>query len=224
MKTKTLLLALLLLAGLAKPLAGPLEADVQLTYPLTVKKLENIYIDARLYEYDPWLADVSATLVDHEVLEDVDFSTTADSLVDIHFSAKRKARMKYYVTARTYSKKGGPLYFFIDGFQKIFEHKDDEEIDVRMKSKLATKKPKGDPEKVVGNDDDGGEEKNGKITGIHRAVEIEWEGTDGAEFVLQKSNDLENWETIETLSGNGETTSVFLRVSGRTQFWRLRPE
>ena len=50
MKTKTLLLALLLLAGLAKPLAGPLEADVQLTYPLTVKKLENIYIDARLYE------------------------------------------------------------------------------------------------------------------------------------------------------------------------------
>ena len=68
MKTKTLLLALLLLAGLAKPLAGPLEADVQLTYPLTVKKLENIYIDARLYEYDPWLADVSATLVDHVCL------------------------------------------------------------------------------------------------------------------------------------------------------------
>ena len=47
-ENKTLLLALLLLAGLAKPLAGSLEADVQLTYPLTVKKLENIYIDARL--------------------------------------------------------------------------------------------------------------------------------------------------------------------------------
>ena len=148
----------------------------------------------------------------------------ADSLVDIHFSAKRKARMKYYVTARTYSKKGGPLYFFIDGFQKIFEHKDDEEIDVRMKSKLATKKPKGDPEKVGGNDDDGGEENSGKITSIHRAVEIEWEGTDGAEFALQKSNDLENWETVESLVGNGETTSVFLRVSGHTQFWRLQPE
>ncbi|MGB1745332.1 MAG: hypothetical protein ACPHL9_10655, partial [Limisphaerales bacterium] len=99
-------------------------------------------------------------------------------------------------------------------FQKIFEHKDDEEIDVRMKSKLATKKPKGDPEKVVGNDDDVGEENSGKITGIHRAVEIEWEGTDGAEFALQRSNDL----------GNGETTSVFLRVSGHTQFWRLQPE
>ena len=224
MKTKTLLLALLLLAGLAKPLAGPLEADVQLTYPLTVKKLENIYIDARLYEYDPWLADVSATLVDHVVLEDVDFSTKADSLVDIHFLAKRKARMKYYVTARTYSKKGGPLYFFIDGFQKIFEHKDDEEIDVRMKSKLATKKPKGDPEKVVVNDDDVGEENSGKITGIHRAVEIEWEGTDGAKFALQRSNDLGNWETVESLIGNGETISVFLRVSGHTQFWRLQPE
>ena len=93
-----------------------------------------------------------------------------------------------------------------------------------MKSKLATKKPKGDPEKVGGNDDDGGEENSGKITSIHRAVEIEWEGTDGAEFALQRSNDLENWETVESLVGNGETTSVFLRVSGHTQFWRLQPE
>ena len=75
-----------------------------------------------------------------------------------------------------------------------------------------------------GNDDDGGEENSGKITGIHRAVEIEWDGTDGAEFALQKSNDLKNWETVESLSGNGETTSVFLRVSGHTQFWRLQPE
>ena len=53
METKSLLLTALLLTGLAKPMAGPLEGDVHLTYPLTVKKLENIYIDARLYEYDP---------------------------------------------------------------------------------------------------------------------------------------------------------------------------
>ena len=93
-----------------------------------------------------------------------------------------------------------------------------------MKSKLVTKKPKGDPEKVGGNDEDGGEENSGKITGIYRAVKIEWDGTNGAEFALQKSNDLENWETVESLVGNGETTSVFLRVSGHTRFWRLQPE
>ena len=223
MKTKTLFLAALLLGGLTKPLAGPLEGDVRLTYPLTVKNLKNIYIDARLYEYDPFLADVSATLVDHVELKGINFSTTADSLVDIHFSAKRKSRMKYYITAHTYSKKGGTLYFFIDGFQKIFEYKDNNNIDVRMKSKLATKKPKEDPEKVGGNDD-GGEEKEGKITAIHRAVEIEWTGTNGTEFTLQQSNDLQNWKTAKTLSGAGALTSVFLRVSGRTQFWRLQPE
>ena len=66
--------------------------------------------------------------------------------------------------------------------------------------------------------------KEGKITAIHRAVEIEWTGTNGTEFTLQQSNDLQNWKTAKTLSGAGALTSVFLRVSGRTQFWRLQPE
>ena len=224
MKTKTLLLSTIVLAGLGKPLAGPLEGDVHLTYPLTVKKLENIYIDGRLYEYDPWLADAPATLVDHVELEGIDFSTSADSLVDIHFSAKRKSRMKYYVTASTYSNKDGTLYFYINGFQKIFEHMDADDIDVTMEPKLKTKKPNGEPEKVGGNDGKDVEGKSDKITGIYRAVEIEWVGTDGTEFALQKSTDLKNWETIETLSGTGKKTSVFIRVSSSMQFWRLQPE
>ena len=95
MKTKTLLLAALLFSVLAMPLADPLEGNVQLAYPLTTKKLENIYIDARLYEYDPLLADAPATLVDHVELTGIHFSTTADSLVDIYFLAKPKPRMKY---------------------------------------------------------------------------------------------------------------------------------
>ena len=66
---------------------APLEADVQLTYPLTVKNREHLH-RRKTDEYD-LAGHVSAALVDHVVLEDVDFST-ADSLVDIHFSAKRK--------------------------------------------------------------------------------------------------------------------------------------
>ena len=131
--------------------------------------------------------------------------------------------MKYYITARTYSKKGGTLYFYINKFQKIFEGKDADKIDVTMTPKLNTKKPKVNPVKVGGNDEDGGEEKSGKIQGLHRAVEIEWEGTDGAEFALQKSNNLRNWETVDTLNGTRETTSIFLRVSGHAQFWRVQP-
>ncbi|HAH98526.1 MAG TPA: hypothetical protein DCO70_04270 [Verrucomicrobiales bacterium] len=224
MKKKNLVLATFLLAGFVKLLADPLEGDVRLTYPLTVKKLENIYIDARLYEYDPWLADAPATLVDHVELEEIDLSRSADSIVDIHFFANRKSRMKYYVTASTYSKKGGTLYFYINGFQKIFERSDIDDIDVTMEPKLETKKPKGEPEKVGGNDDEDSGKKSDNITGIYRAVEIEWEGEDGSEFALQKSTDLKSWETIETLSGTGEKDSVFIRVYRSVQFWRLQPE
>ena len=67
-------------------------------------------------------------------------------------------------------------------------------------------------------------EKNGKILDIHRAVEIVWKGAKDTIFVLQKSSDLQNWKTVDTLSGNGNMTSVFLRISGTTQFWRMQPE
>ena len=42
---------------------------------------------------------------------------------------------------------------------------------------------------IVGKGDGGGEA-IGSLIGIHRAVEIEWEGTDGHEFLLQKSSDI----------------------------------
>ena len=185
---------------------------------MTSEKLENVYIDARLYEHDPFLADAPATLLNHIELEGINFSTTTGSLVNIHFSAIRKIRMKYYVTARTYSKKGGALYFCIDGFQKIFEQLDTENINIIMASKLKTKKPEGDP--VIINV----KKKNGEIHGIHRAVEIVWKGAKDTIFVLQKSSDLQNWKTVDTLSGNGKITSVFLRISGTAQFWRMQPE
>ena len=200
------------------PLADPIEGDILLSFPLTTEKLEDIYIDARLYEYDPFLADASATLLNHVELEGINFSTTTDSLVNIHFSATRKTRMKYYVTARTYSKKGGTLYFYINGFQKIFEQMDTENINIAMTSKLTTKNPEGDPVNI------NVKEKNGKIHGIHRAVEIVWKGAKDANFELQKSSDLQHWETVDTLSGNGNMTSVFLRISGAVQFWRVQPE
>ena len=120
--------------------------------------------------------------------------------------------MKYYVTVRTYSKKGGALYFYIDGFQKIFEQLDTENINIIMASKLKTKKPEGDP--VIINV----KKKNGEIHGINRAVEIVWKGAKDTIFVLQKSSDLQNWKTVDTLSGNGNMTSVFLRISGTAQF------
>jgi hypothetical protein len=162
---------------------------------------------------------VSATLVDQVEFENLDFSTTADSLLDVHFSAKRKTRMNYYVSIRAYAEKGGTQYYFIDGFQKIFEGVDVDELDIELATRLPKKNPTDDP--VIVGEGGGSGEATGRLIGIHRAVEIEWEGTDGDEFLLQKSSDLENWETDETVVGNGGTVSTFLRVGGRVQFWRL---
>ncbi|MDP6795279.1 MAG: hypothetical protein QF721_04090 [Verrucomicrobiota bacterium] len=220
-KLRLLLLFGFCVVGLAKPLAGPLEGVVHLTFPLTKLKMLGIFVDARLYEYDPFLADFPATLVDQVEIRDLDLSTTGDSLLDMHFSATRKPRMNYYLSIRAYSRKGGTQYYFIDGFQKIFTEKDEDEIDLRLATRLTRKKPEGEPVHVGSG---GGAEPAGKVTGIHRAVEIEWEGTDGGEFLLQKSDDLENWETIETVVGTGGTKSTFLRVEGRVQFWRLHRE
>ena len=221
MNVRLILFAAFFIVGLAKLQAGPLEADVHLTFPLTKQKMLGIYVDARLYEYDPLLADVSATLVDQVEFENLDFSTTADSLLDVHFSAKRKTRMSYYLSVRAYAKKGGAQYFYINNFQKIFVGTDNDELDITLATRLVKKKPSGDPVNVGSG---GGGEVSGKLTGIHRAVEIEWEGTDGDEFLLQKSSDLENWETVETVTGTGGAASTFLRVGGRVQYWRLHVE
>ena len=222
MKMRLILFAVILAAGLAKLQAGPLEADVRLTFPLTKQKMLGIYVDARLYEYDPWLADAPATLVDQVEFKDLDLSTKAHSLLDLHFSAKRKTRMNYYVSIRAYAEKGGTQYYFIDGFQRIFESVDEDELDIELATRLAKKNPSDDP--VIVGEGGGSGEATGKLIGIHRAVEIEWEGTDGDEFLLQKSSDLESWETIKTLIGAGENESTFLRVEGRVQYWRLHRE
>ena len=96
---------------------------------------------------------------------------------------------------------------------------DVDELDIELATRLPKKNPTDDP--VIVGEGGGSGEATGRLVGIHRAVEIEWEGTDGDEFILQKSSDLENWETVETVVGNGGTVSTFLRVGGRVQFWRL---
>ena len=138
-------MAALLFSRLSVPLAVPINGDVVHSFPLTTEKLEDIYVDARLCEYDPFLADASATLLDHVELE------------------------------------GDP-------------------INVNVK------------------------DKNGKILDIHLAVEIIWKESQVANFLLQKPSDLHHLKTIDALSGKCNITSVFLRISGAEQFWRIQPE
>ena len=98
-----------------------LEAEVHLVFPLTQKKQEDIYLEAMLYEYDPLMADAPGTLVDQVEFKDLDLSITADSLLDLRFSAKRTSRMNYYVSIRAYEEQGSPTaLYFIDGFPENF--------------------------------------------------------------------------------------------------------
>ena len=115
-------------------------------------------------------------------------------------------------------KKAAHFIFTSMGSKKIFEQLDTENINIIMASKLKTKKPEVDPVIIKV------KKKNGEIHGIHRAVEIVWKGAKDTIFVLQKSSDLQNWKTVDTLSGNGNMTCVFLRISGTAQFWRMQPE
>ena len=137
MNLRLILAAAFFVVGLTRVQAGPLEGVVHLTFPLTKQKMLGIFLDARLYEYDPLLADFPATLVDQVEIEDLDLSTTADSLLDVHFSAQRKPRMEYYLSIRAYSRKGGAQYYFIDGFQRIFVDTDDDDIDLNLATKLS---------------------------------------------------------------------------------------
>jgi len=44
--------------------ALPVVVDLAATMPLTVEDPGEVMVEARLYAYDPWLADVAADLVD----------------------------------------------------------------------------------------------------------------------------------------------------------------
>ena len=66
------------------------------------------------------------------------------------------------------------------------------------------------------------DEIKGEIQGIERAAEIIWEGTNGEKYLLQKSINLNNWETVDTLRGSGKSMSVLMRASSQLQFWRLQ--
>ncbi|MDC0267825.1 hypothetical protein OAK97_00800 [bacterium] len=66
-------------------------------------------------------------------------------------------------------------------------------------------------------------DETGTLRGIYRAVEIEWQGSQGVSFELQETRDLEHWNTIRKVLGTGEPLSLFLRAKPYPTFWRLQP-
>ena len=66
-----------------------------------------------------------------------------------------------------------------------------------------------------------GQNGNAPLT-IHRAVELEIRVEETRDYILQHSNDLTNWQDYRSITNQSPgPTSIFVRQSKETQFWRL---
>ena len=86
--------------------------ELEATLPLTREAIESVRLDARLYAYDPFLADASADLVDQTIIEPLTLASDRESLVRLNLGGYRLPRMDYYVSVR--------VYRIIDGLQIFF--------------------------------------------------------------------------------------------------------
>jgi len=144
-KPATLLLsAVLALAALAAvPLAAgddPAEPsrlllDLTCVVPADGRPVEDGVLLARLYCYDPLLADVAADEVDRVLIQGVTHEAGADTILRFPMRAGRVEARSYYVTAFIYP---GPepdemkRRYFVNGFQKVFEGRDGEALTIRL--------------------------------------------------------------------------------------------
>ena len=89
-----LLMATIVFAGESTKVEGGFEI------PANVATFSGQLVDIRLYEYDPFLADVGATLIDQVKLKDFGHSKGTATQKSFTLGAKgtTKDRMQYYVT------------------------------------------------------------------------------------------------------------------------------
>jgi len=88
--------------------------ELEATLPLTREAIESVRLDARLYAYDPFLADASADLVDQTIIEPLMLASDRESLVRLNLGGNRLPRMDYYVSVRVYRITDGLQIFFND--------------------------------------------------------------------------------------------------------------
>ena len=115
-----------------------LQVEVEATLPLTSEEIGLVRIDARLYAYDPFLADVSADLVDQTMIEPLILASDRDSLVHLKLRGNRLSRMDYYISVRVYRVTDGDQVFFNDRFLPVLVGENHCHLKVPLGSTLPT--------------------------------------------------------------------------------------
>ncbi len=207
------------LSGANNIQAADLLAEIQLIFPLTQGELSNIYVDVRVYEYDPRIADLPATMVQQQALETGSLNTQSDSLLDLTLSASRRANMDYYISARAYAQKGGEMYFFMDYFQTVFEGTDYETLQIRLATHLDQKEPEGEPVSM-------GRQKHIDIRGYEKAplFKIHFESQIHRIYSIESTNNLKQWRKIGQVNGTGSTVyfTDFREALFQQQYYRVK--
>lgn len=113
--------------------AGELSLDLTCEIPAPTTSLTDTRVVARLYEYDPRLADVSADEVDRVVLDGLDLQKSRKSILRFPLGTERSDNRSYYVTVFVHpDEESKKRLYLINGFQKVFKSEDVESLEVKL--------------------------------------------------------------------------------------------
>ena len=112
-----------------------LTLDLTCSIPADGHDVDSGTLVARVYEYDPLLADASAAKVDEVAITGLTHREGRDTVLRLPLHAKRVPRMNYYLTVFIYpgaSPKETRRLYFIDGFQKVFEGTAEQSLSIKL--------------------------------------------------------------------------------------------
>ena len=117
-----------------RDLAGEtIKTKVTCTIPSPPRSLNGAALKAHLYAYDPRLADAAATEVDEHVETGIDLEPGRETTLKFSLSTFRQKNRSYYVTIFVHpDAKSEDRLYYIDGFQKVLENKDLEELEISL--------------------------------------------------------------------------------------------
>ena len=121
-------------SGLVAP-AGAVQVDVTCVLPAAGPAVSNGVLVARLYEYDPRRSDAQAREIARTTLPGILHRPGQETVLRFACVGRTAIRQSYYLTAVVYPE-GAPAgqsgLYFIDGFQRVLEAGNRENLRVEL--------------------------------------------------------------------------------------------
>ncbi len=110
-----------------------IKARISCRIPPPEKAINDAVLKATLFEHDPRIADAPAKEVDLVLKEDINLTPEEETSIDFSLSTVRRKDRAYYLTVFIHpDKDSNKRLYFIDGFQKVFEEANIEELDIKL--------------------------------------------------------------------------------------------